>query len=163
MKNRILIFIAAFTLFSGKVFSQEDEARNEKVEAMKIAFITEKLNLTSAEAKVFWPVFNEYNTEMKKIKAKEKENNLTFKAKTTPTDQDAGKLISEQLSLRQSELDLTKKYVNEFKKVLPELKVAKLLMLEHEFKQQLLQRLKERHSQMGKPKGGVNDDYQYSK
>ena len=73
-----------------------------------------------------------------------KENTLTFKAKSAPSEQDANKFITEQLALKQAELDLTKRYMNEFKKVLADQKVALLLTLEQEFKQQLLQRLKER-------------------
>jgi hypothetical protein len=154
----MIIFLALIALVA-KVIAQEDNQRNDNVEAMKIGFITQKLNLTSTEAKLFWPVFNDFTSEQKKIKAKMKENMLTFKAKNTPTDQDAGKFISEQLLLKQSELDLTKKYVTEFKKVLPEVKVALLLTLEQEFKQQLLQKLKERHDKTREPKGAIHDDF----
>lgn len=143
MKKYIMIILALIGL-AAKVNAQENNEHNDKVEAMKIGFITQKLNLTSAEAKTFWPVFNEFTSEQKKLHAKMKENMLTYKAKATPTDQDANKFISDQLALKQSELDLTKKYVSEFKKVLPENKVALLLTLEQEFKQQLLQHLKER-------------------
>jgi hypothetical protein len=107
MKRKMIIFLALIALVA-KVIAQEDNQRNDNVEAMKIGFITQKLNLTSTEAKLFWPVFNDFTSEQKKIKAKMKENMLTFKAKGTPTDQDAGKFISEQLQLKQSELDLTK-------------------------------------------------------
>ena len=131
-----------------KVAAQEENERNDKVESMKIGFITQKLDLNSAEAKTFWPVFNEFTDEQKKIRAKMKENMLTFKAKATPSDQEANKFIIEQLALKQSELDLTKKYMTEFKKVLPEKKVALLLTLDQEFKQQLLQRLKERRERI---------------
>lgn len=130
------------------LYAQEEEDRNDRVEAMRIAFITEKLNLTSSEAKSFWPVFTEFTTELKKTRAKEKENTLSFKAKSSPTDQESSKFINDQLALKQQELDLTKKYVIEFRKVLPEKKVARLLTLEQEFKQQLLQRLKNRQDRM---------------
>ena len=36
-----------------------DEARRAKIEMYKVQFITEKLNLTKAEAELFWPVYNE--------------------------------------------------------------------------------------------------------
>jgi hypothetical protein len=35
--------------------------RQEKIQALKIAFITQKLKLTPAEAEKFWPVYNQYN------------------------------------------------------------------------------------------------------
>jgi hypothetical protein len=129
-------------------YCQEDEDRNDRIEAMKIAFITEKLALTPDEAKVFWPVFNEFSTELKKIREKEKESALTFKAKANPTEQESNKFIADHFAFKQAQIDLSKKYSVEFKKVLPQQKVAKLLMLEQDFKQQLLQRLKNRQNRM---------------
>ena len=37
----------------------------KKLQALKIAFITQKLQLTSAEAEKFWPVYNQYDNEIK--------------------------------------------------------------------------------------------------
>lgn len=146
--KKILLLTALFAALIGKTYAQEDEDRNDRVESLKIAFITEKLALTPEEAKVFWPVFNAFSGELKKVKAKERESALTFKAKTNPTDQESAKFISDHIALKQSQLDITKKYVSEFKKVLPEKKVARLLTLEQEFKQQLLQRLKNKPNRM---------------
>lgn len=147
-KNIILILVAILGFVSFKTKAQDEDDKNDKVESLKIAFITDKLNLTSAEAKTFWPVFNEFTDEMKKVKKKEKENMLSFKAKANPTDQESDKFITDHLSSKQAELDITRKYINEFKKVLPGKKVARLLTLEQEFKQQLLQKLKERRERM---------------
>ncbi|MEI6507927.1 MAG: hypothetical protein WCO54_05540 [Bacteroidota bacterium] len=148
MKNKFLILIILLGITSAKVSAQEEDNRNEKIESLKIAFITEKLNLTSSEAKVFWPVFNEFSDELKKLKEKEKENMHALKTKNSPTDIESNKFINEHINLKQAELDLTKRYINEFKKVLPERKVAKLLTLEQEFKQQLLQHLKDKREKM---------------
>jgi len=148
MKNKFLILIILLGITSAKVSAQEEDNRNEKIESLKIAFITEKLNLTSSEAKVFWPVFNAFSDELKKLKEKEKENMHALKTKNSPTDIESNKFINEHINLKQAELDLTKRYINEFKKVLPERKVAKLLTLEQEFKQQLLQHLKDKREKM---------------
>ena len=39
---------------------ERDPERREKFNSMKIAYFTEELELTSAEAEKFWPVYNEY-------------------------------------------------------------------------------------------------------
>src|SRR5687768_7964578 len=44
----------------------------EKIEAMKVGYITQKLDLTSKEAQSFWPVYNEFNAEIDKIKKERK-------------------------------------------------------------------------------------------
>jgi hypothetical protein len=145
LKNLLLIvfLVNAATMFAQQA-DQDDDDKADKIEALKVGFITEKLNLSSAEAKNFWPVYNEYESQMKKLRLKEKENTAIIKAKTSATDTDADKFLADQLSIKQQQLDLTKKYVAEFKKVLAPKKVARLFMLEQEFKQQLLKRLKER-------------------
>jgi hypothetical protein len=150
MKKYILLTYTLLCFFIAPVFAQDDDERNDKVEALRIAFITEKLNLSSEEAKVFWPVFNGFTTELKKLRSKLKESSLTYSVKQSPSDQDANKFINDYVSLKQQELDLTKRYLNEFKKVLPEQKVAQLLTLEQEFKKQLLQRLKNKQGKLNR-------------
>jgi hypothetical protein len=146
------IFLLVALLSVSTIFAQQtdedDDGKADKVEALKVGFITEKLNLSSTEAKSFWPVYNEFEEQMKQLRAKERENVRLLKAKSSLTDADADKFLNEQLSLKQQQLDLNKKYVAEFKKVLSAKKVARLLMLEQEFKQQLLNRLKERKGKM---------------
>jgi len=150
MIKNILIILALMTTLVSNVSAQEEKEQTDKVEVMKIGFITQKLNLTTNEAKVFWPVYNEFSIEQKKLREKINENVLIFKAKTNMSAQEANKFISDQLILKQSLLDLKKKYMNEFKKVLPENKVALLLIIEDEFKQQLLNRLNKDRERINK-------------
>ncbi len=126
--------------------SQHDEGeRRAKAEVYKIAFITEKLELTPKEAEVFWPVYNEYNAKVKALREKDRESAKAFKSLTTkPADQESDKFMNEYFTFRQQELELTRKYVSEFKKALPSYKVARLITIEQEFKHQLLNKLKDR-------------------
>lgn len=145
MKKLIFIFLMLAGIMSyAQQADDDDNVKNEKIEAMKIAFITERLALTPKEAEVFWPVFNRFEKEMKAIRNKQRENAKAFKIKTNITDQEADRFIAEQMQYKQQEIDILKKYLPEFKKVLPATKVAKLLSLEQEFKIQLLQKIKER-------------------
>ena len=48
---------------------QAQQAKDgERLEALKIAYLTKKLNLTTEEAQRFWPVYNQYMADMKKIR-----------------------------------------------------------------------------------------------
>ena len=73
MIKRIVCIVLLCGLVTVTARAQEDDEKNDRVEAMKVAFITQRLNLSPAEAKAFWPVFNVFTDEMKKIKSKEKE------------------------------------------------------------------------------------------
>ena len=48
------------------------EEKSEKVMAAKVAFITSRLNLNTSQAQQFWPVYNEFEAERKKIRAQMK-------------------------------------------------------------------------------------------
>ena len=43
----------------------------DRLEALKIAYRTQKLNLTTEEAQRFWPVYNQYIADMKKVRVSE--------------------------------------------------------------------------------------------
>ncbi len=148
MKKLLLIlFIALGLAATAQQTDDNDEPKHEKIEALKIGFITEKLALTSKEAEVFWPVYNKFEQEVKTVRKKQRELTKAFKLKSKPTYQEADKYITEQMALKQNEIDVVKKYMPEFKKVLPATKVAILLSLEQEFKVELLRKMKDRRQQ----------------
>ncbi len=142
MKNYVLTMMLLVSVTTLR--AQEKMPPHDRIESYKIAFITEKLDLSSKEAQAFWPVYNEYNDQLQAMRAKEREKGNAFRKLENPTNAESDKFILEHLTFRQQELDHVKKYVAEFKKVLPDAKVAKLITLEHEFKMQLLHKIKER-------------------
>ena len=68
MKRLIPILILLIS-FSG--FAQRGGEIQEKIKAQKIAFITDKLELTSEEAQQFWPIYNEFEAKVEKIKSED--------------------------------------------------------------------------------------------
>jgi Spy/CpxP family protein refolding chaperone len=148
--KKLMILLASLSVASFGAMAQEDKNdKNDRIEAYKIAFITERLDLTPKESAAFWPIYNEYMDQMRKSKAKEKERSKAFTDKTAPTDAESEKFISDHLSNKQQEQELSRKYIAEFKRVLPIAKVAKLITLEQEFKHKLLK-------QLGDKKKGVH-------
>jgi hypothetical protein len=59
MKKYLLVLL--LTLGS---LSQIKAQNGEKIQTLKIAFITQKLQLTPDEAEKFWPIYNQYDNEM---------------------------------------------------------------------------------------------------
>ena len=98
--------------------------RSEKVDALKIAFLTQKLQLTSAEAEKFWPVYNQYEDELQGVRR----------------DNKTGDMLEGEQKL----LDIRKKYKGSFEKILGPQKVNTLYGAEKEFRNILIKRLKER-------------------
>jgi len=99
--------------------------RGEKIQALKIAFITQKLELTSDEAQKFWPVYGQYENEIK----------------STLGNNEADVIDNEERVL-----NIRKKYRPEFAKILGQPRMNKLFAAEKEFRGVLLQRLKNRNN-----------------
>lgn len=137
----------------------EDKEKDEKIEALKVGFITKELNLTSAEAEKFWPLYNEMEDKMKEIRQScRKINHEMRDSEDKISNEDAKKKLNTLFENEQKELDLKKEYSEKFIKLIGEKRTLKLLSLEHEFRRVLLERLKDRKEggapQDRKPHGG---------
>jgi len=137
-----IIIIALVLLCTFKLSIAQTNDKKEKLQAAKIAFITQELNLSPEEAQKFWPVYNAYENESQALKKARKIElmNVSVNFETMP-DADISKAIDNELNYQQQDLDLKRKYIGEFKKVLPIRKVAKLLRAEQQFKIKLIKEI----------------------
>ena len=70
MKNYISIL--AFLIFASGITAQENrgvkrdgkrkQRSDSRIEAKKVAYITEELDLSTEEAQRFWPLYNDFQT-----------------------------------------------------------------------------------------------------
>jgi hypothetical protein len=92
---------------SKSVYAQANQ--REKVESMRIAFITHRLNLTPDEAKAFWPVYNSYRHDL-----------TTLRRNFYPMDDgtDPHRDADRQLEFEQKKLDLKKRYKPEMEQAI---------------------------------------------
>lgn len=120
MKKYLLILLILFGTFS--FASAQNAQQGEKIQALKIAFITQKLQLTSAEAEKFWPVYNNYETEIKQLRSNGNPDVLDNEEKL---------------------LDIRKKYKPSFEKILGPQRLNDLYNAERDFRNVLIKRLKE--------------------
>ncbi len=139
------IFLLTFLFFTTAIIAQERRPAKERVDAMKIGFLTERLNLTSEEAKTFWPVYNMYSDELEKLRKSRRENIINTKENLDElSDAELEKNVDNEIIFRQNELEIIKKYHPQFKKILPIKKVAKLYKSEDDFKRRLLEMIQGR-------------------
>lgn len=113
------------------VVTAQQRDNDVKIQALKIAFITQRLKLTSAEAQKFWPVFNAYDNEMIKQMHESKSGDV--------------------LGNEEKMLQIRKKYSNSFEKIIGKERTNTLFSSEREFRNILIKRLKNH-----KPGGGRN-------
>ena len=126
-----------------------DGPRKEKVESMRIAFLTQKLDLTPEEAQKFWPVYNEFHKKREDLHKKRRDEMKSAKGNIDSlSDKQVEALVDEEMTNRQKGLELEKEYHSKFKSVLPIKKVAKLYRAEEMFAHRLLEQIS------GREKGG---------
>jgi Skp family chaperone for outer membrane proteins len=138
------LLITVLMLLGGLTNAQTKADKKEQIATFRVAFITQELNLTSKEAQLFWPVYNEYQDKLETLrKSRRKENR-----KLTPenmTDQEAELFIESETDFKVSEANLQKQYYTRFKQSLPVKKVALLIKAEEDFKRELLKQLKDKN------------------
>lgn len=123
-----------------------DDKRLEEIKAQKVAYITTKLDLSPAEAQLFWPVYNEYSQKKEAIH----HERFGKKGKMGPVDHDkiteeeAGEMIDNMVADQEKMASIEKEYSLKFRKILPVKKVLRLYEAEMDFKRVLLNRIKER-------------------
>jgi hypothetical protein len=120
------------------------ERAQEKIEAYKIAFFTEKLQLTPEESKSFWPLFNQFENERDAIKDK---NDLDGKKIELMSDKEVEDAVMKHLEMEEQIVRLRRDYVRRFMEILPIRKVAILQRIDREFKQHLLEEMKRRREE----------------
>ena len=133
-------------LFSSVLLAQQPknaeqrEARREKMESMKIALIAQKLNLDPKTAEVFWPVYNQYENEMR---------SLIQATRAQRNDEDFN--VDEMLEREQKALDIKKKYTAQFNRILKPEQVTGLFQAEKEFRQMLMRKAREQQGKQREP------------
>lgn len=139
MRTLIKIVLLLFLLLPSLSFSQSDR---DKVELLRVSFITKKLELSGSEADKFWPVYNEYND---KIKALRKNLRQSYRKKTEPlSEADAEELYQLDLKTKQAEWEVHKLYTEKLKGIIGVKKLVRLRVAEEEFKRDMLSTLKDK-------------------
>ncbi len=133
MKTKLII---AFALLLGIVNINVAQEKREDRKAKKVAFITERLQLTPEESKAFWPLYEERIKAKKELRKKLKGNKKGEAKKKIEemTDAEVVALLDRVIEMRQGNLNIHKEYNAKFLSVLPPKKVAKFYHIEKEFK-----------------------------
>ncbi len=141
----ILMLIVSITTVSAQPKGgKKANGVRERIKAQRVAFITERLALTSDEAQRFWPVYNEFTSQIEGIKRKQKDNRTSTNDKlAVMTDKEVEKSLSDELLSQQQLVDLQRQYQQELLKVIAIKKIAMLYKAEHDFKLNLLKKMRD--------------------
>ncbi len=129
-------------------FSQDKNESREKIKALKIAYLTEQLALTTNEAEKFWPIYNAYDKEQHELRNKLRfEMRKVFKKENDVAEieeKEAEKLINFKLTTDKQLYETQKEFIQKISGVIPYKKIIKLQVAEMEFGRKLLKKYQER-------------------
>lgn len=141
--KRFLVVFASFILFAvTSLQAQEpDRSGRERIHAAKMAYITDKLHLTSDQAGPFTAVYGEYENEIRALRKTYRQQFMADKRNGNADDMTVRQYIDDNLDYQQGVLDIKKKYRERFLKVISQKQLLDLNEAEREFKKLLIQRL----------------------
>ena len=138
VKSKVtLVLMGLVMLWAFSASAQDTPADNmqfvvEKIRADKKLFIAENMRLTEAEAKGFWPVYENYQDELCLLRARTlKLIDDYAQAYKKMTDNMAKDLLDEYITIETLGLKLRQTYLQKFRKVLPDVKVVRYYQIEN--------------------------------
>ncbi len=117
--------------------SDNMEILREKIRADKKLLVAVNMGLTQTEAKGFWPIYEDYQTDLQEINRKIRRLLKSYAAdyrNKSLTDERARKLTEKFLSIEQAEAKLKGSYVPKLNMVLSAKKVARYLQIENKIR-----------------------------
>jgi len=158
-----LIFTLFILTLGVSVFAQggrQSQEERDKIHKAKIAFLTNRLDLSVDQAKLFWPIFTEYDNKKmvlsREYYEKKKEIYEKYEESRDMQEADADELLDIYLEQKQAELNLEKVYVKRFNEVLDGRQVWRVITFESDFRRSLYRQLG--NDDKKEPRRGGNED-----
>ena len=139
MRSIVTPLFAVFMLAAFPVLAQDAggssaetnmEILKEKLKADKKLLVAGNMDLTDAEAKKFWPLYDSYQKELQQLNGRLGKTISDYAAaynegKGAIKEDTAKKLLNEALSVQEAEVKLKRTYADKIGKVLPATKTAR--------------------------------------
>ena len=138
-----ILFLLA-TTFS---FAQGHKEKQEKIKALKVAYITEQLELTADEAQKFWPIYNDYQEKQFDLRH-EKMRSILHKLEIGTieklSEKEASSLLDQMENIEENLFLLQKKFTKDLQGIVSDKKIMKLKKAEGDFNRHLLKQMREK-------------------
>ncbi len=142
MKKFLIVVVMFLSAFSS-LYSQEkkEEDHRERIKALKVAFITQELNMSPQTAEKFWPVYNKYEIDKRALHKRE---NVDWDKIGTISDSKAEAMLKEYLEVEREEYIIKRQLFTDLKKILSAREIVLLHKLESDFHKKMIQEYRNR-------------------
>lgn len=135
-----LIGILTICLLSATLASAQEMGKQgfrERLESMKVGFITEKVGLSPKQSQTFWPLYNEYEAAQKAIRKQYRPS----KKIEQMSDEELEKRMLNSFQQEEELLALKRTHFTKMKTVLNIRQIALLRAAEQEFNKEVLKKM----------------------
>lgn len=146
MKKLMLLSCLLFTTINLIAQRPGKKEMKDKIRALKVEFITDKLDLSSIEAEKFWPIFHAFDKnymELRHKKLKRLKDNLN-KELNMISESDALSKLNEMAAVEDEIIKLKLKFRSQLEGVISYKKILLLKIAEDGFNRRMMDRLKHR-------------------
>jgi hypothetical protein len=137
----VMVVVCVFTVAAQEKPSDNMQIVLEKIRADKKLLIAENMQLTEAEAKAFWPVYDQYQDELFLLRSRTAKLIKDYAEADKMTNDVAKKLLDELMIIEALGPKLRQTYLPKFRKVLPEVKVVRYYQIENKINAALMYEL----------------------
>ncbi|WP_297695608.1 hypothetical protein [uncultured Eudoraea sp.] len=139
------IWVFAMLFLTIALVSGQGRPGMDKIKSLKVAFITERVGLTSNEATMFWPVYNEHEEALAQIRRKERAD---IRSKMMDfenlSESEANRLLDQLIELEREKQELNVLFLSNIREVISPKKTFLLIKAEEDFKKRLLRQIQQR-------------------
>ncbi|WP_035671191.1 hypothetical protein [Flavobacterium sp. 83] len=140
----VLFLLLSFTFYAQ---GERMKEKKEQIKALKVAFLTTELDLTTSEAEKFWPIYNTFDDkqfELRHQKMKTLMNRMDNGGLDKMTEKEASAFLTQMESNDEELFFLRKKFTANLKGIIPAIKIIKLRKSEEDFNRKLLQQYRDK-------------------
>lgn len=143
MKVLRVVMLALAVMLPPPVIAQDKggdtnmEILRQKIKADKKLVVAANMQLTEAEAKKFWPIYEAYQNDLEKLNQRLGKLIVEYAAvynKGSVPDATAKKLLNESLAIEEAELKMKRSYVPKLEKAVSEMKAARYIQIENKIR-----------------------------
>lgn len=145
--KKIIPILLLLTTFNFYAQNESMKEKKEQIKALKVAFLTTELDLTTTEAQKFWPIYNTYDDTQFEIRHKKMKAymlQMNDGALDKMSEKEALTLLNKIEDADQELFLLRKKFTKDLKEVIPAIKIIKLRKSEDDFNRKLLHQYRNR-------------------
>ncbi len=148
MRKYLLLTLMLYGALS--TLTAQQGADQQRLKQLKVAYLSDLLELTTDEGQQFWPVYNDYDRQRQRIDEAQRNALLyLFDAEDEMSEKEIFNRLQTRRTLAEERHELDRKFAEHVLPILGLSRTGKLLGSEEDFKRRMVEELRQRRESRG--------------